>query len=92
MFSDKLNGKVVVSQQNATVDGKYVSNMTAVNHTIVLKEADKAFLEKNATSVFTYWFVDCVYYGLSKEMSFAIQFAEVDTVHNVEVLVVAGKY
>lgn len=70
--------------------GNFVSNTSTVNHTIALTEADWSYINSTATTVLTYWFVDCVYYGPSKSMSFAMQYKEVDQVHKVEALIVAG--
>lgn len=67
----------------------YVSSATEVAHYIHFTDADEAYLTKNATSVITYWFVNCIYYGASSDLSFHYNYTKSEKT-NVEALVVAG--
>lgn len=83
-----LNGKMELVQ-GSLINSNFVSNETQVEHEIDLSRADHAFL-KNATEVSTYWFVDCVFYGLSEDLTFNYSYSAVGADHLVEALVVAS--
>lgn len=51
---------------------------------------DAEYLKKNATSIVTHWFVDCVYYGESSNFTFDYKYDKPDKTHVIEALVVAG--
>jgi hypothetical protein len=86
--TDVLSGNMSISQ-NGTVREEFVSVRQPVNQTIVLKENDLALLQQ-ATYVRTYWFVDCVYKGMTDNYSLAFDFTELDHTYNMEALVVAS--
>lgn len=48
------------------------------------------YLKSNATSVITYWFVDCVYYGPTNDFKFDHNYTVPEKEHTIEALVVAG--
>jgi hypothetical protein len=86
--TDVLSGNMTISQ-NGTVRDEFVSVRQPVNQTIVLKDNDLALL-KQATYVRTYWFLDCVYKGMTDNYSLAFDFNELDRTYNMEALVVAS--
>lgn len=55
---------------------------------MVLKKSDKNYISK-APSVLSYWFVDCVYYGVNTDLEFMYNFTKADEDHMIETLVVA---
>lgn len=85
-----MNGNLDLIQNNITLDSPFISNAVPLNHTIKLKEADLAFLQTSATSVMTYWFVDCKFSGISNDFSFLKKYNKTDQEHTVEALIVAG--
>lgn len=79
-------------QQNQTVrDDVFVSNIEPVTHSIVLNKPDALLLKDNATSVITYWFIDCGFYGFTNDYNFNYKFTDVGKEHVVEALIV-GSY
>lgn len=72
------------------MSGKFISNAESVTHKIILNDADAEYINKTATSVLTYWFVDCVYYGVTNDYTFSLKYPDVNKRHRVEALVVAG--
>lgn len=51
---------------------------------------DAQYLKSSATSVITYWFIDCVYYGPTNDFRFDYNYSAPDKEHTIEALVVAG--
>ncbi|XP_054282107.1 uncharacterized protein LOC129000137 isoform X2 [Macrosteles quadrilineatus] len=86
-----LNGGMNMTQNNKTVTEDFVSSATEVTHTIYFSEPDKSFLDKKATSVVAYWFVSCIYYGATSDLSFKYNYTnDADQTMHVEALVVAS--
>lgn len=77
-------------QNNKTRPNNYVSNSSLVRHSIDLSPPDYRYLIDNATSLLTYWFIDCQYYGMTSEFSFSYAFGQTEAQHVVEALIVAG--
>lgn len=69
-----LNGELELKQNNSTIPRPYVSSALPVKHVISLKDSDAAYLRSNASSVLSYWFVDCVYYGVTDDLSFGLNY------------------
>lgn len=90
LFSELLNGNIDVIQKNQTINEEYVSNAATAQHIVNLTQPDANFLKSNATSVITYWFVDCVYYGPTDNFKFDYNYTVPDKEHTVEALIVAG--
>ncbi|XP_067007546.2 uncharacterized protein [Anabrus simplex] len=88
-ITDMLNGQMELKQNGTRNTDGFVSNAAEVSHKISLSPPDFTFLAKNATSIFTYWFVDCVYYGYSTDFRFLFNYTEMRS-YNVEALVVAS--
>ncbi|XP_063240514.1 uncharacterized protein LOC134541196 isoform X2 [Bacillus rossius redtenbacheri] len=85
-----LNGDLALSQRNRTVFGKFVSNSSEAVHRVQLGQPDRELLERNATSVVAYWFVDCVYYGSTGDLSLRFNYSGPEATRVVEALVVAS--
>lgn len=80
-----------MSQNNRTVKNNYVSTASEVTHRITFTDPDKEYLKKNATSVVAYWFVNCIYYGATSDLTFQYNYTNAaDQERHVEALVVAS--
>ncbi|XP_076644216.1 uncharacterized protein LOC143354205 isoform X2 [Halictus rubicundus] len=84
-----INGDIEIIQPNKTVGDEYVSSATEANVTINMRKGDVDYL-KNATTVSTYWFIDCTYYDQTTDFNFLYNFTNPDTSHVIEALVVAS--
>ncbi|KAF2899329.1 hypothetical protein ILUMI_06843 [Ignelater luminosus] len=89
-LTENLNGKMDLMQDKKVMSGKFISNAESVTHKIILHDADAEYINKTATSVLTYWFVDCIYYGVTNDYAFSLKYPDVNKKHRVEALVVAG--
>jgi hypothetical protein len=88
--TNALNGNLTISQNGTARKDEFISSKLPINETIVLKENDLSLLTHNATYVRTYWFVDCIYKGLTDNYSMEFNFNELDRTYNLEALVVAS--
>ncbi|XP_043479372.1 uncharacterized protein LOC122509402 isoform X2 [Leptopilina heterotoma] len=88
--SQLLNGNLSIVQSNKTTEGIYVSSEAEANVKIDIRDGDLEFLKKKATSISTFWFVDCKYFGQTVDFSFKTNFTKVNTTHNIEALIVAS--
>lgn len=89
-FLDTLNGELALLQNNTIIESTFVSNVGPVIHKVKLSEPDAEYLNTNATSIFTYWFIDCIYYGMTKDYTFAYNYTAPEEEHSIEALVIAG--
>ncbi|XP_014472594.1 PREDICTED: uncharacterized protein LOC106743348 [Dinoponera quadriceps] len=89
-ISECLNGNMTMEQGNKTISGEYVSSVNETKLMIDMRKGDYDFITKNATSISTYWFVDCKYYGQTNDFAFVYNFTGPDTTHEVGALVVAS--
>ncbi|KAJ8925122.1 hypothetical protein NQ315_001304 [Exocentrus adspersus] len=87
-ITETLNGKMLLLQNNNSIDTEFVSNASTVTHSIQVKETDKEYIDK-ATTILTYWFVDCTYYGISSDFNFTFNYTVPEEEHEVEALVMA---
>lgn len=85
-----LNGNMSVTQSGHLREDEFVSSTVEVSHHVNLAEMDHAFLTQSATSVLTYWFVDCIYYGQTPGYVFNFNYTQPGKTHHVEALVVAS--
>lgn len=83
-----LNGELLIIQKNETLKKQFVSTDTAVISSVFLSKPDAKYLE-NATSVTSYWFIDCVYYGPTNNGLFIHKFPKSEEEHTIDVLMVA---
>lgn len=65
-----------------------MSSKDTVTHTVELKKTDANYI-RTAPTVLSYWFVDCVYYGVNQDLSFNFNYNESDKTHTVETLILA---
>lgn len=79
----------MILSQNGNTLQHYVSNAVATTHTIELKQSDFDYVNASATSVTTYWFLDCNYLGPVDNYSWELKYNETDKEHNIEALVIA---
>lgn len=79
-----------LTQDQSIRQTQFVSNASAVKHEIVLISPDYLYLTNNATSILTYWFVDCIYYGMTSNFIFEYKYGVAESQHVVEALIVAG--
>lgn len=80
-----------ISQNNRTVVNEYVSTASAVTHSIQLKESDQTYLREYAASVVAYWFVDCIYFGATSDLTFQFNYTTAANLDmQVEALVIAS--
>ncbi|CAG9829698.1 unnamed protein product [Diabrotica balteata] len=88
VITENLNGDFLLMQGNASLPNNFVSTKKEVIHTVKLKQSDADFI-KTAPTIRTYWFVDCVYYGITNEFDFAHIYPDPYQNHTVEALVMA---
>lgn len=86
----KLNGQMNLIQDHNIRTNEFVSNASAVQHQIALSPPDYSYLKDNATSILTYWFIDCTYYGMTTNFTFSYKYDQPGTEHVMEALIVAG--
>lgn len=79
-----------LGQNNTIISTEYVSSTLPVKHDIKLSLGDYDFLVENATSILTYWFLDCQYYGATDNFTFTHKYNTSDETHNIDALVVAS--
>lgn len=79
-----------VVQSGHLREDEFVSNTVEVSHHVDLTEVDRAFLTQSATSILTYWFVDCIYYGQTPGYIFNFNYTQPGKTHHVEALVIAS--
>lgn len=85
-----LNGNITITQQNRTLQDTYVSSVSEVKMKVNIRKGDYDFLKEKATSISTYWFIDCKYYGQTNDLSFTYNFTSPNVAHTVEAVVVAS--
>ncbi|KAJ4446185.1 hypothetical protein ANN_12878, partial [Periplaneta americana] len=85
-----LNGKMSLTQSGRVRENEFVSSKAQVTHRVDLIGPDFDFLTQKATSILTYWFVDCVYYGVSPGYVFNFNYTQPGKIHIVEALLVAS--
>ncbi|XP_032669375.1 uncharacterized protein LOC116843236 isoform X2 [Odontomachus brunneus] len=89
-ITECLNGNITMEQGNKSIAGEYVSSVNETKLMIDMRKGDYDFIMKKATSISTYWFIDCKYYGLTNDFTFAYNFTKPDTVHEIGALTVVS--
>lgn len=59
-------------------------------HKVQLNDADFNYLNKSASSVSVYWFIDCIYQENTTSYTFSSNYTQADTQHNILGIVVAN--
>lgn len=88
--TDLLNGNVTLKQSNKTLDSEYVSSKSSTEMEIDLRKGDYDYVAAKATSISTFWFVDCGFFGQTTNFTFNYNFNQPNTTHVVEALVIAS--
>ncbi|KAL3284247.1 hypothetical protein HHI36_018410 [Cryptolaemus montrouzieri] len=88
MLTGTLNGELVLTQENVTRDTQFISTMTPLLHSINLTAPDAKYIS-NATSITTFWFIDCIYYGPTNDGKFSHIFPVSGEEHTLDVLMIA---
>lgn len=89
-ITSTLNGNITNIQNNKTTQNGLAMTNVPVEHIVKLKNTDLNLLNSTATDVVTYWFVDCVYYGPTRNFSLVMNYTEPEKEHQIEALVIAG--
>lgn len=89
MFTDTLNGELILSQNGTQRNATYISSATPLNQHIQINKSDMASIA-NASYVTVYWFVDCQYMGQSEDWNQTQLFRKENATHNIEALLVAS--
>lgn len=74
-ITESLTGDFAIRQNNVTVTSQYVSTLSTANQEIVISEANLKYINKTATSVNTYWFVDCELYAVTQNYSLDMNYS-----------------
>lgn len=85
-----LNGHLTLSQNGTLRDTVYVSSDQPLQQLIAIDQADMDLLNKNATYIETYWFIDCEYVNKTDGLTAQNHFKTENSTHDLEVLVVAS--
>lgn len=85
-----LNGNLTISQLNKTVNNEFISSASETQFSINIRKGDLDFIREKATSVSTYWFIDCQYYGQTNDFNFTYNFTNSNVTHGIEALVIAS--
>ncbi|XP_044749112.1 uncharacterized protein LOC123309877 [Coccinella septempunctata] len=88
IISGTLTGNLQVFQKNETRNNQFISTDTPLISSVKLSELDANFIS-NATSVTTFWFIDCIYYGPTNNAQFSHLFPTSDEEHTIDALMVA---
>lgn len=85
-----INGNLIVKQSNKTVKNNFISSAEITNLSVDLRKGDYNYINKTATSISTYWFVDCKFYNKTDDFKANYNFTVPNTFHIIEALVVAS--
>ncbi|KAG7209606.1 hypothetical protein KM043_011263 [Ampulex compressa] len=88
-ITEFLNGNITVEQSNKTED-LYVSSTSETKLTVDLYKGDHDYIIQKATTISTYWFIDCEHYGQTNDFSFVFNFTNPDASHVIGALVIAS--
>lgn len=89
-FIALLNGKISIEQSNKTVSSKYVSSAEVAKLSVDMREGDFDYINKTATSITTFWYIDCKPVNNSNSFKLNYNFTKPVTFHTIEALVVAS--
>jgi hypothetical protein len=83
--TNMFNGDMqLVQGPNGTVrDNGYVSSQTETVHNIVISDKDQMLYQK-AAYVRVYWFIDCLYMGVTDSLNFSYWYKQENGKYNVE--------
>ncbi|XP_014233379.1 uncharacterized protein LOC106656757 [Trichogramma pretiosum] len=85
-----LNGEVAIEQYNKTLTNEFVSSSEEAKLILDLHKGDYEYITKAATSISTYWFIDCHRVNSSNNFRLDYNFTKADTFHTIQALVEAS--
>ncbi|XP_011496723.1 PREDICTED: uncharacterized protein LOC105361295 isoform X2 [Ceratosolen solmsi marchali] len=85
-----FNGNLNLEQSNKTVQNNFISSAEVTNLSVDLRKGDIDYINKTATSILTYWFVDCKFYNKTDNFKTNYNFTLPNSFHIIEALVVAS--
>lgn len=74
-ITEGLTGDFTIRQKNVTVTSQYVSTLSIANQEISISDANLEYINETATSVNTYWFVDCELYAVTQNYSLDMNYS-----------------
>lgn len=85
--TNHFNGQMQLTQNpnNTIRENGYVSSWTPTLHSILISEKDNKLLSK-AAYFRVYWFIDCIYVGLTDELNFTNWYQKENEKYQVEAL------
>lgn len=90
-ITDELNGKFQILQNNTVKDKPYVSNSTEVEHRISIKNTDLVVLQDNNFTAVAFWFMNCLYLGMTPDLTFRFNYTTADEDVTMKAVVVAAR-
>jgi hypothetical protein len=84
-----LNGKLNLQQSNKTLKNNFISSAEITSLSVDLRKGDLDYINKTATSVSTYWYIDCKPYAIDN-FKINYNFSVPNSMHIIEALVVAS--
>ncbi|XP_015515585.2 uncharacterized protein LOC107221185 [Neodiprion lecontei] len=89
--TELLNGNMTLTQSNEAINGDYISSNSTTDLRINFRKGDYDFVKaKGASSIMTFWFIDCKSFGPSPNFTFNHHFSEVNTTQVIEALVIVS--
>ncbi|XP_058791521.1 uncharacterized protein LOC131664447 [Phymastichus coffea] len=88
--SSNLNGNLHIEQNNKTMEGKFISTSNETHLSVDLRQGDYDYITSTATSILTYWFIDCKPFNYTTDMKFNYNFTKPSEFHTIQALVIAS--
>ncbi|KPJ15647.1 hypothetical protein RR48_03778 [Papilio machaon] len=89
-LTDSLNGNLVLNQDNLERPNNFVAVNKTVLHYIKLPDNEMEYLKNNASTIITYWFIDCIYIDQTTDLSLNYTYNDLMADHYIDALVVAN--
>lgn len=80
---------MTIKQNNKTIIGDYISSVYETKLIVNLRKGDYDFIIQKAMTISIYWFIDCKYYGQTNDFTFAYNFTNPNTTHEIQAVVIA---
>jgi len=90
LILEYLNGNITAEQANKTIAGDYILSVNETKLMINMHKNDRDFIMQKATTISTYWFIDCKYYGQTNDFIFIYNFTKPNVTHEIGALVIAS--
>lgn len=82
-----LNGNLAIEQHNKTIESKYVASTEITKLSVNMNRGDFDYINKTATNITTYWYIDCKLVNVTKEFQLNTKFNGSDSAHSIAALV-----